>query len=483
MSTFQALENKIDALEKALQATTTLTKGLEAGYRIGNPGGYTQGAALQREDLSAVMYNATYTSKQIVLTKELPVMQATSTTVEYNRQLSYGVLGSSATLEVSAGQDNTGDYVRDFMPVKFYTVNNRVSFAAGAVQTFDNVNNVERETENAAMKIAGDQELDFFRGCSDFSNGGVFDGNPLAIPGNIANMRGLDILIRQSDNNINTQDFMLAEYGSADSNIVFVGGVMSQSNIEDGQKRSVMNFGMAEDLYAGVGQRVAYNKATQSKERIVLAGTPQTAQGATMKEQWVTNGAVRIHSSVFLGGKSRPPVKTSAQAPAIPGIALSQAASATTFKINEVYSYYATAQNETGESLVGSAISNITVAANGNSITVTITPPVVAAARWFNVYRSVGTVGATNKANMKFVGRVQSSGLATTLFIDLNNKVPGAATVFLLDKDGLERHMLVTFAAADAALIDTAYRKLFYSYGCGVAKLPRKSALLDNVTE
>lgn len=477
----QSMEDKLVALQKALEASV-LSKGLEAGYRIGSPGTFTQGAALQRENLSPIMYNATYTNKQLLLTKELPELKATSTTVEYNRQLSYGVLGSSATLEVSAGQDNTGDYVRDFMPVKFYTVNNRVSFAAGAIQSFDGKNNVQRESENAAMKIIGDQELDYFRGQSDFSNGGVFDGNPLAIPQTIANMRGIDIQVRQSDNNINTQDFMLAEYGNADSNIIFVGGVMSQSNIEDAQKRSVLNFGLAENLYSGVAQRVAYNKATQSKERIVLAGTPQVNQGATIGTQWVTNGAVQIHSSVFLDGKSRPPVKTSAQAPSNPTIALAQAAGTTTFKINEVYSYYATAQNETGESLIGSAISNITIAANGNFVTVTITPPVVAAARWFNVYRSVGTAGATSKANMKFIGRVANSGLATTAFIDLNNKVPGSATVFLLDKDGLERHMLIPFEATDAAIIDTSMRKIFYSFGCGIVKLPRKSALLDSVT-
>jgi len=475
------INDKLSFIMEALK-NTQLEKGLEAGYRVGSPGTWTQGAALQVEDLSPVMYNATYQEKQLFLTKELVERKAKSLTVEYDRQLSYGVMGSSATLEVSAGQDNTLDVVRDFMPVKFYTTNSRTSVALVRTESFDGMDNEARQADSCAKKIAGDIEFDMFRGQSDFSNGGVFDGNPNAIPVNMPNMRGLDVQIRQSDFNLQTQDLMMAEYGAGDSNVVQVGGVLSQSNTEDAQKRSINNYGAAEDLYLGVDQRVAYNKATQAKERIVLAGTPQTAQGARIDTQWVTNGAVQIHSSIFLRSKNGPPLKTSSLAPNNPTIALAQAADGTTFGLGQVYSYYVTAQNETGESLVGSAISNITIAAAGNLVTITITPAAGNASRWFNVYRSVGTAGATNKSAMKFIGRVANSGAATTAFIDLNNKVPGGATAYLLDKYGMEKHMLVPFESLNAATIDTAYRKIYYSFGCIAAKLPRRSVLLDNVT-
>jgi len=481
MSNEQLINEKerfiVEALKNAL-----LEKGLEAGYRVGSPGTWTQGAALQVEDLSPVMYNATYQEKHLFLTKELAEKKAKSLTVEYDRQLSYGILGSSATLEVSAGQDNTLDVVRDYMPVKFYTTNSKTSVALVRTESFDGMDNEARNADSCAKKIAGDIEFDMFRGQADFSNGGVFDGNPNAIPNNMPNMRGIDVQIRQSDTNLNTQDLMMAEYGAGDSNVVFVGGVFSQSNIEDAQKRSVNNYGVAEDLYVGTDQRVAYNKATQSKERIVLAGTPQTSQGARIDTQWVTNGSVNIRSSVFLRGKNGPPLRAGSLVPTNPTIAVARAADGTTFLTGQVYSYYVTASNETGESLVGSAISSVTIVANGDLVNVTITPAAGNAARWFNVYRSVGTVGATSKVNMKFIGRVANSGLATTVFVDLNNKVPGASTGFLLDKLGLEKHMLVPFESLNAATIDTSLRKIYYTFGCVAAKLPRTSVLLGEIT-
>lgn len=470
--------DKLSEMMQALQ-TAKLEKGLEAGYRVGSPGSWTQGAALQVEDLSPTMYTATYQQKNLYLMKELPERKAKSLTVEYDRQLSYGLLGSSATLEVSAGQDNTLDVVRDFMPVKFYTTNSRTSLALTKTESFDGMDNEARQADSCAKKISGDLEFDIFRGQADFSNGGVFDGNPNAIPNTMPNMKGLDVQIRQSDFNLQTQDLMMAEYGAGDSNVVFVGGVLSQSFIEDLNKRSKNNYGEAVDLYIGIDEKVAFNKATQSKERIVLAGSPQRAQGASIDNNWVTEGNVAIHSSVFLRGKKGPPLKTGQFAPANPTIALAQAASTTTFKAAEVYSYYVTAQNETGESLVGSAVSNITIAANGNLVNVTITPAAGNPAKWFNVYRSVGTVGATSKANIKFIGRVANSGAATTVFVDLNNKVPGSSTGFFLDKVGIDRHSLASFESVTAATVDTSLRKIYYSMTCVAAKLPRTSVLAD----
>ncbi len=89
-----------------------LIKALEAGFAVGPPGSLTQGAALQRQDLSPVMNLVTFGEQKIKLQKELPIEKATSTTVEFNRQLDYGIPGGSATLEVSAGQDDTANYVR-----------------------------------------------------------------------------------------------------------------------------------------------------------------------------------------------------------------------------------------------------------------------------------------------------------------------------------------------------------------------------------
>ena len=50
-----SIKEKLTYIMEALN-NSRLEKGLEAGYRVGNPGGFTQGSALQIEDLSPVMY-------------------------------------------------------------------------------------------------------------------------------------------------------------------------------------------------------------------------------------------------------------------------------------------------------------------------------------------------------------------------------------------------------------------------------------------
>ena len=65
-----SIKEKLTYIMEALN-NSRLEKGLEAGYRVGNPGGFTQGAALQIEDLSPVMYTATYQDKHLFLTKQL----------------------------------------------------------------------------------------------------------------------------------------------------------------------------------------------------------------------------------------------------------------------------------------------------------------------------------------------------------------------------------------------------------------------------
>lgn len=83
------------------------------------------------------------------------------------------------------------------------------------------------------------------------------------------------------------------------------------------------------------------------------------------------------------------------------------------------------------------------VIANG-AVTLTITPN-GSSAQAFRVYRSglgycpgiVGqpASGAVNPASYRFIGAVLASGSSTVTFIDLNTKIPGSETIFLLDMD------------------------------------------------
>jgi hypothetical protein len=64
----------------------------------------------------------------------------------------------------------------------YYSHLRRVTLVANLVETVDGKKAEERAASDAALKLAGDIEFDLFRGKADFSNAGVFDGNPSLIP-------------------------------------------------------------------------------------------------------------------------------------------------------------------------------------------------------------------------------------------------------------------------------------------------------------
>jgi hypothetical protein len=466
-----------------IEKLNDISKALEAGIAVGPPGTLTQGAALQKEDLSPVMNIVTFQEKHLKLSKLIPVEKATSTMVQYDRMLDYGQFGGSATLEVSAGQENTGSYVRAFVPMAFYADRRVVTFAAQAIQTFDGKKNLERETSNAALKIAADIEFDLFRGKADFSNSGVFDGNPASIPLVMPGLLGIDPQVRQSDNLQSTQDLMFAEYGSSLSVVISVGGTLAQTNIEDGALRSANNFGEADHLYMSTDALASYNKLIYSNTRYVFSGPGSEIKntGASLGQQWTSNGPVELESSNFLRAKTQPPVKISGLAPGAPTFLGGVASGSTAFVNNQVYTYYVSASNEAGESQK-SANAAITISGNSQQVSLTITAG-TGTVRWFNVYRSTaGTILATANSSMKFIGRVAAAASGATTFLDLGNKSPGGTTGFLLDKRGMEVHELIPFSSTDLAQVDTSHRKLFYRHLCLAVKTPRFNVLFDSLS-
>ena len=75
----------------------SLTKALEAGSYNAAPSTLVQGAALQTEDLSNVMQVVTFDESHIKLQKMVKVESCKSTLAQFDRQLSYGQFGGSAT--------------------------------------------------------------------------------------------------------------------------------------------------------------------------------------------------------------------------------------------------------------------------------------------------------------------------------------------------------------------------------------------------
>ena len=302
----------------------TLMKALEVGNYNAAPSTLTQGAALQIEDLSPVMHNVTYDDSHIKLQKMLTSKESKSQLYQFDRQLDYGIFGGSAQFEGGIGEEDTSSFARIVVPMAYYSTTRRVTVASNMVDTVDGVSAEDRASNDAAIKIAGDIEFDLFRGQSDFSNVGSFDGNPLAVA-KVPNMIGVDQQVRNSDHLSNTQDLMFSEFGSDQSVIVAANGVVSQSLIEDISVRSAMNLGQADRFLLDPISLAAYNKIAHAKERIVLSGSPQEQTGANLRKQWTSSSLVSLEGSRFLSGKTRP-ARSRAGSPAAPAISLAQAA-------------------------------------------------------------------------------------------------------------------------------------------------------------
>jgi hypothetical protein len=455
-----------------------LVKALEAGGYNAAPSTLVQGAALQVEDLSPVMNVTTFDDKHIKLQKMISSTGCKSTLAQFDRQLSYGHFGGSAQLEGGVGFEATSDFVRIVVPMCFYSHTRRVTLVSTLVNTVDGKKSDERSAEDAAKKIGGDIEFDLFRGRADFSNAGVFDGNPGAMPAVMANMIGVDVHIRQSDILRNAQDLMFNEYGSDQSVVLPGGGALTQDLVEDASVRSAMNMGQADKLIIDPVSLSNYNKIVFGKERIVLAGSAQEATGADLRKQWVSGGVVDVEASRFLSGKTSPaPSRKESPAAATCTVAVASNSDGTPFKAAEEYIYFVTACNEAGES-TRCPEQTATIVADGDTVTVTITPP-SGTVRFFNVYRTPAG-GALKTA--KFIGRVANSGSSTTDFIDLGNKTPGFVTGFLIEADTMEQRELSPYSRLKLAQTDLSMPEAHFKFTTLAVVAPRKNVLIDNLT-
>lgn len=463
-----------------IQQLESLIKALEAGNYNAAPSTLVQGAALQVEDLSPVMENVTFGDEHIKLQSMISSKSVKSITAQFNRQLSYGHFGGSAQLEGNLGSEKTSDFVRITVPMCFYSHHRRVTLASTMVTTADGTGAEERAAADAAKIISADVEFDLFRGRADFSNAGVFDGNPMVIPSISPNIIGLEVQIRQSDIQRNAQDIYFNEFGADESVVVSGGGPLTQDLIEEASLRSAMHMGNADKLLVDPRVLSVYNRIVFGKERIVLAGSPQGATGGDLRKQWVSNGVVNIEASRFLSGKTRPaparpdgpsaPTLTSATPGAIAG-------ATTPFLVGEAYTYFVTTGNEVGES-PASATQVATIATNGHGVTLVITPPGSGTVRFFNVYRS--SAGGS-VATAKFIGRVAAAASGTTTFIDIGNKQPGFVTGYLVQGDTMEIKELASYSRLKLAVADLSLPEAHFRFLSLALLQPRKNCLIDNL--
>lgn len=447
-----------------------LAKALEAGSYNAAPSTLTQGAALQEEDLTPMMYNLCAADLDMIQ-HELTTKDAKGTLVQFTRQLSRGAFGGSAQFEKGIGRVNQGKYSRITVPMCYYSIISEVSIAAQKVAAFDGLSADDREQQNAEQVILDDNEFDILRGQADFSNAGVFDGNPMAVA-EMPNMVGIDQQVRQADTLSNARDLMWSEYGANQSVVRPVNGALSQPVISDASVSVRMNHSKADVLLADPVSLEEYNKIAFAKERIVLAGSAQEATGASLRRQWTATGQIELKPSRYLSGKTAP-AEAHAQAPAAPAAPAAAAAGAGGVIPAGTYTYYVTACNVNGESAPSAVVTQAVTA--GQEVTLTIAA--VSAAAWYNVYRSEAGGDAFSA---KFIGRVKATAAGAT-FLDLGNMAPGSVTAMLLQKDTIGLYQLAPLTRLKLPQAALTIPQATYRFITTAVFEPKKNAMLPNV--
>lgn len=446
-----------------------LAKALEAGSYDAAPSSLTQGAALQEEDLSPLMHNLCEEDGQMIQ-HDLSTKDAKGTLVQFNRQLSQGAFGGSAQWEKGIGRVNQGKYSRITVPMCFYSIISEVTIAAQKVAAFDGVSAEDREHDNAEAVILADNEFDILRGHADYSNAGVYDGNP-ATMAQMPNMVGIQQQVTEADMLSNAKDLMWNEYGANQRSVRPVNGALSQPVISAARAAVQMNHSKANVLMADPISAEEYNNIVFTKERINLAGSPQQATGGELRKQWTGFGPVEVQVSRFLAGKTAP-AAAAADSPVAPTLSATASGSGAVIE-PATYIYYVTAVNENGESVPSATASDAVLA--GEFVTLTI--GAVAAAKAFNVYRSEPD-GAASTA--KFIGRIKATATGAS-FVDLGNFAPGSVTCMLLDKATIGLHQLSSLTRLKLPQAALSTPTASYRFVTTAVYKPKHNVMLPNV--
>lgn len=327
---------------------------------------------------------------------------------------------------------------------------------------------VAREVKNKTVELLAKNERAMFDADSSI--------NSLEYDGIVAQ-------IRTKSDQATYKSTSFAGYDSAgtdDGVFINVSGAFDDTVAEDLALRNVTNFGMAMDCYISTNTHSDFSKTYFNKQR-TLPGETLTS-GNRIKEH---TGSIdyRFKPSLFvrprkvalsagISASAPPTVAAASIAAAVDGS--SQFTNAATAP-NGTYSYIVSAVYPDGETIAAAEENVAVVAGDGVSLDLNFAGTPLYA----NVFRA--PVGTT--ANHEFIGRVALGASGATILIDLNAKLPGSSSAYLLyhDSDALCWKQLGSMIKYDLAVTDTSYKWLQLLYGTPLISAARKHTIAENI--
>lgn len=464
---------------EAQSANADLEKALNAGYGS-DAASYTQGRALQREDLEATLVTVLDVKQNdCKLFHKMHKQPVSSTVHQVNRETD---VGDDQFLFVGEGdRAREGDpaFQRKIYETKYMSSKWQVSHPLTLTDNSENPINASKVA--AVMRVTKGTERALFHGDSSASPK-QYDGL-LKILRDSAAQTGVDERLKATR--------------------------MDIRGLEIGESSTALNIDAGEALFDEVAEK-AYNKGgdlaeayfppvlakqfkkmysdrlrfTTSNNEFTMEKLPNivTAVNSTIKirDDAGADKMFKVKGPIVAAGDS---VNRPGTPAGITAATASDSASEFTTGFAGNYMYSVHAINEYGISEAATISSAVSVA-SGDKVTLTITKPATGGAvTGYIICRS--NAGGTTMMEMV---RCADSGNATTTYVDLNKDLPGTASIVLLTPSTDEMKPNASFGQlmgmsnfdlpTDSSL---AHRGVVALYGMLEVRAPEYCAIIDNV--
>lgn len=458
-----------------------LNKALEGGYGT-NAADYTQGRALQREDLEATLVTVLdVKQKDLKLFHKLHKEPVSSTVHQVNRQTD---VGGDEFLFVDENEKATaGDpqLQRKIYETKYISSKWQVSHQLTLTDNTDNPINLQKVA--AVMRVSKGTERCMFHGNSEVSPK-QYDGLVKIIEDSAKNT---DVAERLRATVMDIRGLEIGESDSIDGVTIDAGEALFDDIAE---KVYSKGGDLAEAYFPPVVSRQFKNmfssrlRLSTKDEQFAMDKLPKiiTATNSVIKitDDCGADKMFHVKGPIVAVGdqQNRPNTPSNFTA-----VAASDSASKFSAAYAGNYMYAVHAINAYGISAAKPLASAVAVA-SGEKVTLTITPDTNgAAATGFIITRS----NANGTELMEMV-RVKNSGDTTTVVVDFNEDLPGTAQVVLLTPQTDEMRPNASFGQlmamsnfdlpTDSSL---AHRGVVALYGMLEVRAPEYCAMIKNV--
>ena len=473
-------DENVNEFESQVQ-NNELEKALEAGYGT-NAADYTQGRALQREDLEATLVTVLdVKQKDLKLFHKLHKQPVSSTVHQVNRQTDVGEDEFLFVGENEKATEGDPQFQRKIYETKYMSSKWQVSHPLTLTDNSENPINASKVA--AVMRVSKGTERCIFHGDSSVSPK-QYDGLLKIIEDSandtskverlratVADIRGLEIGETGTIDGV-TIDAGEALFDDIAEKVYTKGGDLAEAYFPPVVSRQFKNMFSSRLRLSTKDEQFAMDKLP----KIITA----TNSVINITDDAGADKMFRVKGPVSAAGDSTKRPNTPSNFTAV---AASESASQFTTSYAGNYMYAVHAVNAYGISAAKPLGSAVTVA-SGEKVTLTITPDTNgAAATGFIITRS--KAGGTDMMEMV---RVPNSGESTTVVVDLNKDLPGTAQIVLLTPQTDEMKPNASFGQlmamsnfdlpTDSSL---AHRGVVALYGMLEVRAPEYCAMIKNV--